>query len=114
MSNAELLEGLPGAELMMTGLSEYEAGRVTPGALLVAMAETRLRRAGLLHAPSWGWAEPEMTLYELLRQEGRDAYSRYNALRRELDSFLAALTRRIAAVAAAPPPPAATRRRRVP
>ncbi|MCX6930149.1 MAG: hypothetical protein NT154_44095 [Verrucomicrobia bacterium] len=38
--------------------------------------------------------EPERQLYRLLRQEGGDAYSRYNALIRELVSFEQALDRR--------------------
>jgi hypothetical protein len=39
-------------------------------------------------------AEPELQLYRLLRREGGDAYSRYNALLRELISFEQALDRR--------------------
>jgi hypothetical protein len=35
--------------------------------------------------------EPERQLYRLLRQEGADAYSRYNSLLRELVSFENAL-----------------------
>lgn len=49
-------------------------------------------------------AEPERQLYHLLREEGGDAYSRYNALRRELDSFIRAFEAqhsRISGVAAA-------------
>ena len=38
--------------------------------------------------------EPELQLYELLKREGGDAYSRYNALVRELVSFENALDRR--------------------
>jgi hypothetical protein len=38
--------------------------------------------------------EPELQLYRLLRREEGDAYSRYNALVRELVSFEAALDRR--------------------
>jgi hypothetical protein len=40
------------------------------------------------------FAEPERQLYRLLREEGGDAYSRYNALIRELVSFEQALDRR--------------------
>jgi hypothetical protein len=51
--------------------------------------------AGLL--PETGIAipvEPELELYRLLRREGGDAYSRYNALLRELISFEQALDHR--------------------
>jgi hypothetical protein len=39
--------------------------------------------------------EVELQLYRLLRREGGDAYSRYNALIRELVSFESALDQRI-------------------
>jgi hypothetical protein len=39
-------------------------------------------------------SEPELQLYDLLKREGGDAYSRYNALVRELVSFENALDRR--------------------
>lgn len=42
-----------------------------------------------------GEVEPERMLYQLLRDEGGDAYSRYNALLRELSSFLNGLDRRL-------------------
>jgi hypothetical protein len=38
--------------------------------------------------------EAELELYDLLMREGGDAYSRYNALLRELVSFENALNRR--------------------
>lgn len=87
------MRSLPGSELIAAGLDDYEAGRATAAALLVAMAASRLQRAGLLDRPSDGWPEPEFALYALLQQQPGDAYARYNALRRELDSFLAALSR---------------------
>ena len=40
------------------------------------------------------FSEPELQLYDLLKREGGDAYSRYNALVRELVSFENALDRR--------------------
>lgn len=101
MIDHELVGGLPGAELVMAGVADYEAGRRTAAGLVVAMATGRLRRAGLLRGPSRDWAEPEMALYKELQEQGGDAYSRYNALRRELDSFLAALSRRAARVRSA-------------
>lgn len=94
MTSVERLRGLPGAERITAGLADYQAGRKTAAALLVPMAATRLQRAGLLGGRSELWPEPELALYQLLQREGGDAYSRYNALRRELGSFLAALNRR--------------------
>src|ERR1035441_8422030 len=64
-------------------------------ACLVGMARPRLRRAGLITGVLAGsFPEPERQLYHLFRQEGGDAYSRYNALIRELVSFEQALDRR--------------------
>ena len=82
-------ENLPGGQLVREGLADFQSGRCTAPACLVAMAQTRLRHAGLLPEdkalPSF--PEPERQLYRLLRAEGGDAYSRYNALVRELVSF---------------------------
>ncbi len=41
-----------------------------------------------------GMMEPELHLYRLLRGQSGDAYSRYNALMRELVSFESALDHR--------------------
>ncbi|MGH9520002.1 MAG: hypothetical protein ACRD2D_10150 [Terriglobales bacterium] len=89
-----LTTGLPGAELVHQGLADLRVGICTPAALLVSMASLRLRESGLLAGIAPLWPDPEMQLYRLLRAQGGDAYSRYNALRRELDSFLAALDHR--------------------
>lgn len=94
--NEELLRELPGATLLRSGRADFLGGRRTVSALLVAIAHGRLSRAGFLPpdapAPS---ASPELELYEMLRREGGDAYSRYNALLRELTSFETALERRV-------------------
>ncbi|MCX8090920.1 MAG: hypothetical protein N3I86_08310 [Verrucomicrobiae bacterium] len=96
MKRDELLEGLPGETLIRAGLSDLAAGRRTVAACLTAIASPRLRRAGLLPSHAAGLpAEPERELYALLRQEGGDAYGRYNALLRELISFEQALDRRL-------------------
>ena len=61
----------------------------------MGIARSRLARAGLIQdvvAPAP--VEPELQLYRLLRLEGGDAYSRYNALLRELVSFESALDHR--------------------
>ena len=61
----------------------------------MGFARSRLCRAGLLNGVVTGaFPEPERQLYRLLRLEGGDAYSRYNALTRELVSFEQALDRR--------------------
>ena len=60
--------------------------------LVVGIAGSRLTRAGLISVAKVSrLLEPEFQLYRLLRQQGGDAYSRYNALQRELVSFESAL-----------------------
>jgi hypothetical protein len=92
----DLISGLPGEELVRQGLADLQSGQCTIPACLVRIARPRLSRAGLMpqslpcHVP-----EPELQLYQLLKREGGDAYSRYNALLRELVSFENALDRRI-------------------
>ena len=81
---------------MREGLADFESGRCTIPACLVGIAQPRLRRTGLITgAGASSFPEPERQLYRLLRQEGGDAYSRYNALIRELVSFEQALDRRL-------------------
>ena len=95
MTPSDLMRGLPGEALLQEGLTDFQRGRCTIPACLVGMAQTRLRCAGLLTGEvASSLDEPELRLYRLLRQEGGDAYSRYNALLRELMSFEQALDRR--------------------
>lgn len=83
--------GLPGAENVKRGVRDLNAGRFTAEALLVAAAVTRLRELGVqISEDAVVPNEPELALYRLLGEE-QDPYYRYNALRRELDSFLSAL-----------------------
>ena len=95
MKTNDLLHGLPGEALLREGLTDFQSGRCTIPACLVSMARPRLMQAGLIplagHNPV---PEPELQLYRLLRGEEGDAYSRYNALVRELVSFEQALDRR--------------------
>ena len=94
MTDGTPFDGLPGAEWVIRGLDDAHAGRWTPEALTVAIAPTRLRDLGL-DLPNELPESPEHTLYELLqRNRIDDAYGRYNALRRELDSFVEALESR--------------------
>ncbi len=91
----ENVEHFPGAELVLPGLRDAAAGRVTIGACLVSIARPALEVSGLpndftvIHYI----AEPELALYRLLRQEGGNAYGRYNSLLRRLVSFERALRR---------------------
>ena len=88
------IEAFPGGKLVREGLADFQSGRCTVPACLVSIAQTRLGRAGLISARSANrLPEPELQLYRLLRQEGGDAYSRYNSLVRELVSFENALER---------------------
>lgn len=81
------LSGLPGAELVATGLDDLAAGRETTAGLLVSMASVRLRKIGLDVPPVLG-ENPGHRLYEALRDtDPRTAHSRYNALIRLLVSF---------------------------
>jgi hypothetical protein len=95
MTIDELICGLPGEELVRQGLADRKSGQRTAAAYLVTIASPRLRQAGLISETSQPYLlEPEIELYRLLRQEGGDAYSRYNSLIRELTSFEAALDHR--------------------
>lgn len=87
------LDGLPGETLVRQGLEDLSRDRLTVEALTLAIASDRLRSCGLAIPPEPDLPdEPELALYGLLRASRvDDAYSRYNSLRRELDSFLAAL-----------------------
>lgn len=85
---------LPGETLVQQGLVDFLARRHTVPACLVQIARARLTEAGLIpkDAPP-SLPDPELELYRLLRKEKGDAYSRYNALIRELVSFEQALER---------------------
>lgn len=88
----DALTGLPGADRIARGVEDARRGDWTVDALLVALAPTRLAALGvrlLDELPD----DPELRLYRAL-EDSDDPYARYNALRRELDSFLAALESR--------------------
>lgn len=87
-------EGLPGAARIIRGLDDLRTRRPTPDAFLVATARTRLRGLGITVPTTEGFAtEADLGLYAALADED-DPYYRYNALRRELVSFLDALEAR--------------------
>lgn len=86
------LTGLPGADLVREGLADLGAGRDTPPAFAVAVAAARLRRLGIPVPRSID--DAELKLYHALGAlDPPSAYSRYNALLRQIDSFARALER---------------------
>ncbi len=76
MKTDDLLSGLPGEKLARQGLADFRAGLMP------------------VRAPDESF-EAELELYRLLKREPGDAYSRYNALIRELTSFENALDGRM-------------------
>ncbi len=89
-------DGLPAVELLQQGLADLAHRRDSVAACLVKIASPRLRRCGKTvdltddEALAAGY-----DLYALPGNEyGREAHSRYNALRRELVSFERALEAR--------------------
>lgn len=92
------IAGLPGAELVRDGLRDQRDGATTIAQLVVSLVGTRLRGAGLmLDVPVESAAgDAEHALYRALEADPTvsDPYYRYNSLKRELDSFLAALEAR--------------------
>jgi hypothetical protein len=89
-------EGLPGAELVVRGLEDLKAERLSDAALLVLVAEPRLKNLDVF-LPSWRpkiFGPVEHALYSWLEEQpGIDAYSRYNSLLRRINSFAHALER---------------------
>jgi|SRR5665213_1817364 len=95
MKTNDLISGLPGEKPVRQGLADVQAGLCTIPACLVHIGQPRLSRAGLLPPkPDGPPSESELQLYRLLQKEAGDAYSRYNALLRELVSFENTLDRR--------------------
>lgn len=80
---------MPGAELVLPGIADLAAGRVTIGSCLASIAAPILARSGLTDgvAASGFIPEPERELYRLLQQEGGNPFGRYNSLLRRLVSF---------------------------
>jgi hypothetical protein len=78
---------LPGSDIVIRGIDDLAAGRVSEEAMLVAAAAPRLRRLGLDVAPAHVEA-PLHRLYELLTSDdSQDAHGRYNALVGRVVSF---------------------------
>lgn len=105
----ELLDNLPGEEIVRAGMRDLANRKETIPALLVAIGRPRLNSLGL--AQDLGDRmpdDPETRLYELLGQEhGNDAHSQHNAWIGRLVNFERALEHRVsrANAAAANPEP---------
>lgn len=95
-----LLDGLPGADLILRGMTDLAAGKESVESQLVQIASTRLSRAGIKIPVTHEQAlNADHRLYRLLgQQHGNEAHSQYNAFIRQLVSFERALDQRIAKV----------------
>jgi len=84
------LSHLPGGDLVAKGLLDLASSSDTVEALLVSIADPRLRALGVAVAAPL--SDPEHRLFLRLAREDTDsAHSRYNALLRRLTSFESAL-----------------------
>jgi hypothetical protein len=90
---SELYGQLPGSEIVLPGIDDLHAHRVSANALLVLIASPNLSRHGIAVPTLPGINLPyEHRLYDLLCSEyGISAYSQYNTLTRRLVSFERAL-----------------------
>ena len=89
------LKQLPGAEIVLAGIADVEAGRKTVNASAVLSAASRLSRIGLGPLPSSSEDAPAThELYGQLNDElGDGAHSRYNAILARVASFAGAAER---------------------
>jgi len=79
--------GLPGADLVDQGIADAAAEVESVASLIVAIAESRLRREGV-PVPNVRCLDPEMRCYRLLEKEMGDlAHARYCALLDQMHSF---------------------------
>jgi len=92
--NPASLERLPGAEIVLPGLADLEAGRQSLNAVAVQAAAPRLRRAGLDAPSAAGDVPAAHRLYQQLSEQlGDGAHSRYNAILARIASFARAAER---------------------
>jgi hypothetical protein len=88
------LKSLPGAEIVLPGIDDIEAGRCSVNAIAVQLAATRLRGIGLNASKSAAGTPASHQLYERLSEElGDGAHSRYNAILARVASFAGAAER---------------------
>lgn len=92
------VRAMPGAELVLPGIEDLAAGRITIGSCLVSIAAPVLARSGLTAGlPTNRFViEAERELYRLLQGECANPYGRYNSLLRRLVSFERAVRAAIA------------------
>lgn len=84
----ELLRSLPGAEIVLAGIADLEAGTRSINASAVQSASTRLTRAGLPVTPAREDVPPSHLLYQQLADQlGDSAHARYNAILERVESF---------------------------
>jgi len=87
----EAYRRLPGAEIVLAGIADIEAGRRSINASAVQCAAPRLRRIGLEAPSAQGDVPAAHDLYRQLRAEyGDAAHSRYNAILARIASFAGA------------------------
>ena len=78
--------GLPGGDVVDTGLADLSAEEATVESLLLSLAAPRLRREGVPLGPVH--ADPEQRLYAVLAESAGDlAHTRYCAYLRQIASF---------------------------
>jgi hypothetical protein len=88
------LKSLPGAEIVLPGIADLEAGHNSVNAIAVQCAATRLRGLGLNAPGVEGDTPAAHQLYLRLSDElGDAAHSRYNAILRRVASFAGAAER---------------------
>ena len=97
MIPSTLFNGLPAEDLVTQGLRDLGPPvMLTPEALLVCMARTKLLGLGVPVPPqAYDIEDAELKLYDLLCDSHEDAYGEYNALRRRLGRFERALEARV-------------------
>lgn len=92
--NQDALKKLPGAEIVLPGIADVEAGRTTVNASAVLSARPRLRRAGFALSKREGSVPASHELYRQLQEQAGDgAHSRYNATLARVTSFARAAER---------------------
>jgi hypothetical protein len=88
------LKNLPGAEIVLPGIADIEAGRKSVNASAVQSAARRLQRLGLDAPAAQGDVPAAHELYRQLSSEfGTGAHSRYNAILSRAASFAGAAER---------------------
>ncbi|HEX5762284.1 MAG TPA: hypothetical protein VFY04_04095 [Solirubrobacterales bacterium] len=88
------LKRLPGAEIVLPGIADIEAGRQSVNASAVQCAASRLQRLGLDARKAPGDVPAAHELYRQLHAVlGEGAHSRYNAILSRVASFAGAAER---------------------